>query len=91
MPTPPSVDAKTGKQYWVHETGSRVWSSTLVADGKVYLGTEDGEVVILAATKEKEHLGTIELHAPIYSSAVVANDTVYIASQTHLYAIGTVE
>ncbi|MBM49946.1 MAG: hypothetical protein CMP27_08940 [Roseibacillus sp.] len=85
------VDAKTGKQYWVHETGSRVWSSTLVADGKVYLGTEDGEVVILAATKEKEHLGTIELHAPIYSSAVVANDTVYIASQTHLYAIGTVE
>ncbi len=85
------VDAKTGEQYWVHETGSRVWSSTLVADGKVYLGTEDGEVVILSATKEKKHLGTIELHAPIYSSAVVANDTVYIASQTHLYAIGTVE
>ena len=85
------VDAKTGKPYWVHETGSRVWASTLVADGKVFLGTEDGEVVILAATKEKKHLGTIELHAPIYSSAVVANDTVYVASQTHLYAIGTVE
>ena len=83
------VDAKTGKPYWVHETGSRVWASTLVADGKVYLGTEDGEVVVLAATKEKKHLGTIELHAPIYSSAVVANDTVYVASQTHLYAIGT--
>ena len=85
------VDAKTGKAYWVHETGSRVWASTLVADGKVFLGTEDGEVVILGATKEKKHLGTIELHAPIYSSAVVANDTVYVATQTHLYAIGTVE
>ncbi|MBI25133.1 MAG: pyrrolo-quinoline quinone [Roseibacillus sp.] len=82
------VDAKTGKPCWVHETGSRVWASTLVADGKVYLGTEDGEVVILGATREKEHLGTIELHAPIYSSAVVANDTIYLASQTHLYAIG---
>ena len=85
------VDAKSGKPYWVHETGSRVWASTLVADGKVFLGTEDGEVVILAATKEKKHLGTIELHAPIYSSAVVANDVVYVASQTHLYAIGTTE
>jgi len=85
------VDAKTGKAYWVHETGSRVWASTLVADGKVFLGTEDGEVVILGATREKKHLGTIELHAPIYSSAVVANDTVYVATQTHLYAIGTVE
>jgi outer membrane protein assembly factor BamB len=83
------VDALTGKPYWVHETGSRVWASTLVADGKVYLGTEDGEVVILAAGKEKKHLGTIELHAPIYSSAIVANDTVYVATQTHLYAIGT--
>ena len=85
------VDAKTGKAYWVHETGSRVWASTLVADGKVFLGTEDGEVVILGATREKKHLGTIELHAPIYSSAVVANDTVYVATQTHLYAIGTVK
>jgi len=85
------VDAKTGKAYWVHETGSRIWASTLVADGKVFLGTEDGEVVILGATKEKKHHGTIELHAPIYSSAVVANDTVYVASQTHLYAIGTAE
>ena len=85
------VDAKTGKAYWVHETGSRIWASTLVADGKVFLGTEDGEVVILGATKEKHHHGTIELHAPIYSSAVVANDTVYVASQTHLYAMGKTE
>jgi len=85
------VDAKTGEPYWVHETGSRVWASTLVADGKVFLGTEDGEVVILAASKEKQLLGTIELHAPIYSSAVVANDTLYVATQTHLYAIGKTE
>jgi outer membrane protein assembly factor BamB len=85
------VDAKTGKPYWVHETGSRVWASTLVADGKVFLGTEDGEVVILAASKEKKLLGTIELHAPIYSSAVAANETLYVGTQTHLYAIGKTE
>jgi len=28
------------------------------------------------------------LGAPIYSSPVVANQTLYVATQTHLYAIG---
>jgi hypothetical protein len=45
-------------------------------------------VVILAATKEKKLLGNIALHAPIYSSAIVANNTIYVGTQTHLYAIG---
>lgn len=81
-------DAKTGKQYWVHETQSRIWGSTLVADGKVWLGTEDGELHILKAGKELEQLALIEFPAPIYSSAMVANNTVYIATQTHIYAIG---
>jgi outer membrane protein assembly factor BamB len=83
------IDAKTGKQLWVHETQSRVWGSTLVADGKVFLPTEDGELHILAATREKKVLGTASFGAPIYSSPIVANNVLYIATMTHLYAIGT--
>ncbi len=83
------IDAKTGKQLWVHETSSRVWGSTLVADGKVLLPTEDGELHILAATIEKKVLGTASFGAPIYSSPIVANNVLYIATMTHLYAIGT--
>lgn len=82
------LDAKTGKQLWKHETFSRIWGSTLVADGKVFLPTEDGEVHVLAAGKEKKELGLYEFDAPIYSSPVVANDVLYIATMTHLYAIG---
>lgn len=81
-------DAKTGELYWTHETQSRIWGSTLVADGKVWLGTEDGELHILEAGKEKKANEPIEFPAPIYSSAVVADNIVYIATQTHLYAIG---
>ncbi len=80
-------DAKTGKSYWKYETESRIWGSTLVADGKVWLGTEDGELHILNASKEKKSYEVIEFPAPIYSSAVVAADVLYIATQTHLYAI----
>ena len=82
------LDSKTGKPYWVHDTLSRIWGSTLVVDGKVYIGTEDGEVVIFEAGKEKKLLNTLDMGAPVYSSPVFSNGTLYIATQTHLYAIG---
>ncbi|MEP4078041.1 PQQ-binding-like beta-propeller repeat protein [Haloferula sp.] len=81
------IDIKTGKQLWKHETMSRIWGSTLVADGKVFLPTEDGEVHVLAAGREKKELGLYEFDAPIYSSPIVADNVLYIATMTHLYAI----
>ena len=48
------LDAKTGQVYWTHDMFAAVWGSTLVVDGKVYLGDEDGDVVILQAGKEKK-------------------------------------
>ena len=81
-------DANTGEHLWAHETNSRIWSSTLVADGKVFIGNEDGELVILKAGREKEEIALIDFFTPIYCSPVAANDTLYLATQTHLYAIG---
>jgi outer membrane protein assembly factor BamB len=82
------LDANTGKQYWVHETNSRIWSSTLVADGKVFIGNEDGELVILKAAREKELISVSDFYTPIYCSPIVANNTLFVTTQTHLYAIG---
>ena len=81
-------DASTGEHLWVHETNSRIWSSTLVADGKVFIGNEDGELVVLKAGREKEEIALIDFYTPIYCSPVAANDTLYLSTQTHLYAIG---
>ena len=33
------LDANTGKEHWVHDTNSHIWGSTLVADGRVFIGT----------------------------------------------------
>jgi outer membrane protein assembly factor BamB len=82
------LDTKTGKPHWVHQTQSRIWGSTIVADGKVFLPTEDGDLHILAADKKKKVLAQVNFGAPIYSSPIVANDVLYIATMTHLYAIG---
>jgi outer membrane protein assembly factor BamB len=81
------LDAETGKLNWVHDLKAHVWGSTLVADGKVYIGDEDGDLCILAASKEKKVLSEVNFGAPIYSTPIVANGIMYIGSQTHLFAI----
>ncbi len=82
------MDTETGKIHWKYDTKSHIWGSPLVADGKVYIGTEDGDFVILAASKTMKEIAKIDMRSPVYSSPVVANGTLYIATPTHLYAIG---
>lgn len=81
------LDAKTGEKKWEHDTLGHIWSSTLIADGKVFLGNEDGILSIFKHGPEKELLAEVEFAAPIYSSAIVANGVLYVATQSHLYAI----
>ena len=85
------IDAKTGEKYWDYDTLGHIWGSTLVVGNRMLLGNEEGELVILATGKEKKELGKVEFSAPIYSSPVVANDTLYVATQTHLYAFSDSE
>jgi len=80
------LDAETGEKYWEHDTLSHIWGSTLVVDDKVLLGNEDGELLIMKAGKEKEELNLVSYPAPIYATPVVANNTLYVMTQTHLYA-----
>lgn len=81
------LDAETGQLYWTHDMKAHMWGSTLVADGKVYVGDEDGDLVVLAATKEKKLLSETNLLAPVYSTPVVANGVLYVGSNSHLFAL----
>jgi len=85
------VDAATGQCQWIHETGAPVWGSTLVADGKVYMPTSKG-VVVLAAGREKKILAKVDVGTPVYAAPVVANGTLYIAARSGwLWAVGKQE
>jgi outer membrane protein assembly factor BamB len=81
------LDAETGKLHWTHDMKAHMWGSTFVADGKVYVGDEDGDFVVLAATKEKKLISETNFGAPIYSTPIVANGVMYVGTQTHLFAI----
>ena len=47
-----------------------IWGSPMVADGKVYLGDEDGDVVILQPGKTLKVLGEMNMGSSVYSSPV---------------------
>lgn len=80
------LDAETGEKYWDHDTLSHIWGSTLVVDGKVFIGNEDGELLILKVGKEKEEIGAVDFPDPIYSTPLAANGTLYVMTQSRLYA-----
>lgn len=81
------LELKNGNMLWKHDVEGRIWGSTLAADGKLYIGSETGSTLTLAAGREKKVLGTSNFDGPIFSSAVAANGVLYVATEKFLYAI----
>jgi outer membrane protein assembly factor BamB len=81
------LDAKTGKPYWEYDLKSAIWGSAYWADGKIYLGTEDGDVCVFAHGKEMKLLHKMEMEEPVRSTPVALNGVLYIMTETNLYAL----
>lgn len=64
-----------------------VWGSPLVADGKVYLGDEDGDVAVFQSGMKLKKLEEINMGSSVYSTPVPANGVLYIMNRSELYAI----
>lgn len=82
------LDAKTGRTHWTHDLLSAIWGTPLIADGKVYLGDQDGDVVVLEFGPKLKVLAKNGMEGAIYSSPVVARGVLYFTTNTHLFAIG---
>ena len=55
------LDVKTGKPYWTFDLNAPVWGSPLLADGKVYLGDEDGDLAVFKASSKLKKLAVIDM------------------------------
>jgi outer membrane protein assembly factor BamB len=82
-----ALDAKTGQLYWQHDTFAAIWGSPFVADGRVYLGDEDGDVVVLAAGKEKRLIAETNMGAAVLSTPVAKDGVLYVMSRNRLWAL----
>lgn len=81
------LDARTGQHHWTHDVEAAIWGSPFVADGKVYLGDEDGDVVVLRAGRKLEVIGTMNMGNSVYTTPVAKDGVLYIVSRTKVFAL----
>lgn len=81
------LDANTGKRHWRYDTFAAIWGSPLVVDGKVMIGTEDGEIIVLRHSAKMEKLAVNDMGNAIYTTPAAANGVLYITSRRALFAI----
>jgi outer membrane protein assembly factor BamB len=81
------LDAKTGKVHWTQDMLSGIWAAPLIADGKVYLGTQDGDVVVVEFSKQYKELAKNNMGASVHASPVAVGDTLYVCTSGNVFAI----
>ncbi|HET6893727.1 MAG TPA: PQQ-binding-like beta-propeller repeat protein [Pyrinomonadaceae bacterium] len=89
-----AFDVNTGKQLWLQNLGTIQKASPVLADGKLYVGTENGKFFILrpsakgAEILDEDQLGTEALPEAIIASPAISNGRIYVVSDSNLYCIG---
>jgi outer membrane protein assembly factor BamB len=89
-----AFDVNTGKQLWTLNLGTIQKSSPVLADGKLYVGTENGKFFILKPGPDKceildeDQLGAEGAFEQIIGSVAVSRGRVFLISDTALYCIG---
>jgi len=94
-----AFDLKTGKELWKESIGTIAKASPVLADGKLYVGTENtgdagGKFFIIkpgadkAEILDQDWLGTPQKSEQIVASPIVARGRIYVTSMDSLYAIG---
>lgn len=85
-------DAASGKPYYQQVRLPKPYSfkaSPVGADGKVYLATEDEDVVVVKMGNTFEALATNRLADQSFiASPVIVDGDIYLRSRTHLFRIG---
>ncbi len=82
------LDAKTGEEFWRKRLGGDHWASPIYADGKLYFSSKQGDVTVLAASRElPEVMVKNALNTSFIASPAVAGNSLILRSTTHLYCL----
>ena len=87
-----AIDAKTGQRVWQERTGGVFTASPAAGDGKIYLLSEDGQTIVLAAgssaTAPPRVLARNRLNARQLASPAISGGRIFIRTDDAVIAIG---
>ena len=87
-----AYDLKTGEEIYrqrLDPIGSGFSASPVVADDKIYLSSEDGEILVLAAGRGFKHLATNSMGDLLMATPALSEGVMYVRTASSLFAVGS--
>ena len=84
-------DAKSGRTFYQAErldAPGDYYSSAVAADGRVYVASQKGTVVVLAAGDEFHVLARNQIGEPVFATPAIVEGRIYLRTGRHVFAFG---
>ncbi len=81
-------DAKSGAQHYQAErmdASGDYYSSAVAADGRIYVASQRGTVVVMAAGDALKVLARNDLREPIFATPAIIDGRLYLRTEKHLF------
>jgi outer membrane protein assembly factor BamB len=82
------VDPRDGQKVWQERIAGIFTASPVAGDGKVYLVSETGETIVLAAGRQAKVLARNSVGERTVASPAIAGGRIFIRTDDHLVAVG---
>jgi outer membrane protein assembly factor BamB len=86
-----AYELETGKEIYrqrIEPVGSGFSASPVAADGRIYLTSEDGDIVVVAAGREFRKLGSSSVGELVMATPALSDGTMFVRGVSTLFAIG---
>ena len=86
-----AYDLETGEELYrqrLPHLGSGFSASPVAADGKIYVSSEDGEMLVIAAGRQFTHIATNSIGELLMATPALSRGVMFIRSDRSVFAIG---
>ena len=86
-----AYDLKSGAEVYRQRlpvVGSGYSASPVAADGKIYLSSEDGEMLVVAAGREFKHLATNAMGELLMATPALSEGVMFVRAAESVFAVG---
>ena len=85
------LELKTGKMVYQKrlKVGGEYYACPIQIGNHIFLGAEEGTMLVLRVGREFEVVARNEFPEGIYATPAVSNNQLFLRTQSHLFCIGT--